>query len=58
MGGNYHVYSIFSPRGEMLLYSRYATMGGKLLNNTGIKLNIELFVFIEEYFGNKLKAIS
>lgn len=42
----------------MLLYSRYATMGGKLLNNTGIKLNIELFVFIEEYFGNKLKAIS
>lgn len=58
MGGNYYVYSIFFFWGEMLLYSRYVIMGGKLFNNIGIKLNIEFFVFIEEYFGNKFKVIS
>lgn len=57
MGGNNYVYSIFFYQGEMLLYSRYVIMGGNCLN-IGIKLNIEFFVFIEEYFGNKFKVIS
>lgn len=44
--------------GGNVIIQQVCYYGGKLINNIGIKLNIEFFVFIEEYFGNKFKVIS
>lgn len=58
MGGNYYVCSIFFFQWGNVIIQQVCYYGGKLINNIGIKLNIEFFVFIEEYFGNKFMVIS